>query len=263
MARTRLHRVDGVVLRRFNYAEADRIMVIYTRERGKVRAIAKGLRRPTSRLAGHLELFSRGEILLSQGRELDVVSQVQIIEPFAGLRTDIERTAHAFVIAELIDAGTPDAHAQPDLYGTLLASLSAIEEHPRPDLAALQAQIHLLARLGFRPELQRCLHCRAELMPVQNFIYPARGGVMCPDCASVQAGGRAMTVDTLKLLRVLQRSGGPGSATLSVNAALVQTASAELRMLTEHVLERSFRTPPFVSRVRELPSEAYVVPERT
>ena len=257
MARTRLHRVDGVVLRRFNYAEADRILVIYTRERGKVRAIAKGLRRPTSRLAGHLELFSRGEIILAQGRELDVVSQVQIIKPFAGLRTDIERTAQAFVIAELIDAGTPDAHAQPDLYGTLVDSLSAIEEHRRPDIASLQAQIHVLARLGFRPELQRCLHCRHELQPVQNFIYPARGGVMCPDCAGLQAGGRAMSVDTLKLLRVLQRSSGPGSVTLSVKTALVQAATGELRMLSEHLLERSFRTPPFVSRVRELPSEVY------
>jgi DNA repair protein RecO (recombination protein O) len=257
MARTRLHRVDGVVLRRFNYAEADRILVIYTRERGKVRAIAKGLRRPTSRLAGHLELFSRGEIILAQGRELDVVSQVQIIEPFAGLRTDIERTAQAFVIAELIDAGTPEAHAQPDLYGTLLDSLSAIEDHPRPDIAALQAQIHVLARLGFRPELQRCLHCRQELQPVQNFIYPARGGVMCPDCAGLQAGGRAMAVDTLKLLRVLQRSPGLVSVSLSVDSALVQAATGELSMLSEHLLERSFRTPPFVSRVRELPSEVY------
>jgi DNA repair protein RecO (recombination protein O) len=255
MPRSRLQRVDGVVLRRFNYAEADRILVIYTRERGKVRVIAKGLRRPTSRLAGHLELFSRGEMMLGQGRELDVVSQVQIIEPFAGLRTDIERTAHAFVIAELVDAGTPDAHAQPDLYHTLLVSLSAIEAHPRPDLAALQSQIHLLARLGFRPELQRCLHCSNELAPVENFIFPARGGVMCPECASIQPGGRSLSVDTLKLLRVLQRSGG--AFTLTVNPILVQSASAEMRMLTEHVLERSFRTPPFVMRVRELPGKAY------
>ena len=257
MPRARLQRVDGVVLRRFNYAEADRILVLYTRERGKVRVIAKGLRRPTSRLAGHLELFSRGEILLAQGRELDVVSQVQIIKPFAGLRTDIERTAQAFVIAELLDVGTPDAQAQPDLYETLIQSLGSIEQHPRPDLAALQAQVHLLARLGFRPELQRCLQCRSDLQPVQNFIFPTRGGVMCPECASMEPGGRAISVDSLKLLRVLQRSGGPGSVTLNVAAGLVQAACLEMRTLSEHVLERSFRTPPLVASVRELPS-AYV-----
>jgi len=258
MSRVRLQRVDGIVLRRFNFAEADRILVIYTRERGKVRAIAKGLRRPTSRLAGHLELFSRGDLLLAQGRELDVVSQVQITHAYAGLRTDIDRAAHAFVIAELIDAGTPDSNPQPDLYQTLVESLSSIEAHVRPDLAALQAQVHLLARLGFRPELQRCLHCRDDLRPVQSFMYPARGGVMCPSCASVHPGGRPISVDTLKLLRIVQRSGGPGSVTLNVNEALVQAASGEMRSLSEHVLERSFRAPPFVSRVRELPSAAYV-----
>lgn len=257
MPRARLQRVDGVVLRRFNYSEADRILVLYTQERGKVRAIAKGVRRPTSRLAGHLELFSRGEILLSQGRELDVVSQVLLKDPHAGLRTDIERTAQAFVIAELIDAGTPDAHPQPELYHTLLASLDAIEKHPRPDLAALQSQVHLLARFGFRPELQRCVQCREELQPVDNWLAPERGGVLCPDCALKEPGAHPISVDTLKLLRVLQRSGGPGSVSLNVPSPLVQSASLEIRALSERALERSFRTPPFVARVRELPSEEY------
>jgi len=257
MARTRLQRVDAVVLRRFNYAEADRILVIYTRERGKLRVIAKGLRRPTSRLAGHLELFSRGEILLAQGRELDVVSQVQILEPHAGLRIDIERTAHAFVIAELLDAGTPDAFAQPELYQTLLDSLGAIQEHPRPDLAALQSQVHLLARFGFRPELQHCVHCRSDLLPVVNMMVPERGGVMCPACSVMESGGRPISVDTLKLLRVLQRSGGPGSVNLNVSPALVHSASTEMRTLSERVLERAFRSPPFVARVRELPIDVY------
>jgi DNA repair protein RecO (recombination protein O) len=257
VSRIRLQRVDGVVLRRFNYGEADRILVLYTLERGKVRVIAKGLRRPTSRLAGHLELFSRGEILLGHGRELDVVSQVQINNPYAGLRTDLERTAQAFVIAELLDAGTPDAHPQPELYQTLLDSLSAIEQQPRPDVASLQAQIHLLARFGFRPELQRCIHCRCELKPVENFMDPRRGGALCPECARREAGGHAISVDTLKLLRILQRSGTPGSVNLKVSSGLVQAASLEMRTLSEHVLERSFRSPPFVARVRELPAEWY------
>lgn len=264
MSRARLQRVDGVVLRRFNFSEADRILVLFTRERGKVRVIAKGVRRPSSRLAGHLELFSQGEILLAQGRELDVVSQVQLRAPHAGLRTDIERTAHAFVIAELIDAGTADANQQPELYDTLLASLDAIERHPQPDLAALQSQMHVLAHLGFRPELQRCVHCRTELLPVENVMHPGRGGVLCPECAHVEPGGHPIGVDQLKLLRVLQRSGGPGSVTLRVSAPLIQSATVELRALTERALERSFRTPPFVARVRELPAayDAETAPAR-
>ncbi|MFN0072730.1 MAG: DNA repair protein RecO [Chloroflexota bacterium] len=257
MPRTRLQRVDGVVLRRFNFSEADRILVLFTRERGKIRVIAKGVRKPTSRLAGHLELFSRGEVLLAQGRELDIVSQVQILDPHAGLRTDLDRTAQAFVIAELIDAGTPDAQTQPDLYVTLLDSLGAIEKHARPDLAALHAQIHLLSRFGFKPELQRCVHCRTELQPVENVMHPERGGAMCPTCAATEPGGHVIHVDTLKLLRILQRSGAPGSASLNVAPGLVQRASVEMRALSERALERTFRTPPFVVRVRELSTPPY------
>src|SRR3954464_9254247 len=101
MSRVRLQGAIGIVLRRYNLGESDRILVVYTRERGKIRVIAKGVRRTASKLAGHLEAFSHVNLLLAQGRELDVISQAQIQEPFAKLRDDLNRTAQAYVISEI------------------------------------------------------------------------------------------------------------------------------------------------------------------
>jgi DNA repair protein RecO (recombination protein O) len=253
MARPRLQRVAAVPLRRLNLGEADRILVLYTRQQGKVRVIAKGVRRTTSHLGGHLDLLCAVDVLLAQGRDLDVVSQAQVTEPFQAIRADLERTAQAFVIAEMVDAGTPEGQAQPDLYNLLIDSLKSISTHPSPDLAGLSAQIHLLARLGFRPELGRCLACQRELQPVENFIKPAGGGVMCPDCGGGDHEAHRLAVDVLKLLRVLQRATVNDCPRISVPAPTVACASAEIRSLWERSLDRALRSPSFVSRVRETP----------
>jgi DNA repair protein RecO (recombination protein O) len=260
MSRVRLQGASGIVLRRYNLGESDRILVVYTRERGKVRVIAKGVRRTASKLAGHLETFSHVKLLLAQGRELDVVSQAQIQEPFAKLRDDLNRTAQAYVISEIVDLGTPDEHAQADLFDALLSGLRAIAEQPRADLASLHAQLYLLAQLGFRPELQRCVRCRNPLEAVVNSMNPERGGAVCPDCTSMEPGSHRIEVDVLKLLRVLQRAGAPGSVTLNVTPRLVQAATVEVRRLSERSLDRSFRAPPFVVRAREVTDVDYGVP---
>lgn len=251
MARPRLQRVAAVPLRRLNLGEADRILVLYTRQQGKVRAIAKGVRRTTSRLGGHLDLLSAVDVLLAHGRDLDVVSQAQVTESFPAIRADLERTAQAFVIAEMLDAGTAEGQPQPDLFDLLIAALKSIGRHPSPELAGLNAQIHLLGRLGFRPELGHCLECRTELQPVLNLLQPARGGVLCPDCGARDHEAHSVSVDVLKLLRVLQRASIVDCPQITVADPIVARASAEIRGLWERSIDRALRSPTFVSRVRE------------
>ena len=103
MSRERLYRCHAVVLKRRDYGEADRILTLYTREQGKVSAIAKGVRRIASRKSGHVELFTQARLLLAKGRNLDVLSQAETIEPYAALREDLVRTTYAYHVAELLD----------------------------------------------------------------------------------------------------------------------------------------------------------------
>src|SRR5574340_225539 len=104
MSRSRLHRVSALLIRQRNYGEADRIIVLLTRERGKVSAIAKGVRRARARLAGALQLFCHAEILLAAGRSLDAIAQAQPVDSFSHLGQDMARYAHASYCCELADA---------------------------------------------------------------------------------------------------------------------------------------------------------------
>src|SRR6266516_1735094 len=104
MARPRVYRAEALVLRRSNFGEADRLITLLTPEAGKLRALAKGTRRPTSRHSGNLELFCQVQLLLAHGRDLDIITQSELIRPFRRLREDLFAGSHAYYLAEVTDA---------------------------------------------------------------------------------------------------------------------------------------------------------------
>ena len=101
--RERVYRTEAVVLRHSDFAEADRLLTVYTPYLGKVRLLAKGIRKPRSRKAGHLELFTRTQLLVARGRNLDIITQAQTLEPYLALRQDLWRMSHAYYVGELVD----------------------------------------------------------------------------------------------------------------------------------------------------------------
>ncbi|MGD8605174.1 MAG: DNA repair protein RecO, partial [Anaerolineales bacterium] len=104
--RERVYRTEAVVLRRFNLGEADRLLTLYTLRYGKVKAIAKGVRRPKSRKAGHLEPFTHVQLMLARGRELDIITQAEAMDSYPQLREDLVRIGQASYVIELADAFT-------------------------------------------------------------------------------------------------------------------------------------------------------------
>ena len=123
MPRERLYRAEAIVLRRMNLGEADRLLTLYTPEWGKIRVLAKGVRKPTSRKAGHLELFTHSRLLIAKGRSLDIVTQAETITPFLLLRKDLIRTSYAYYVAELVDRFLEEGEESPALFRLLLESL--------------------------------------------------------------------------------------------------------------------------------------------
>src|SRR5437588_93894 len=104
----RVYRTEAIVLRGYDYGEADRILTLYTPNSGKLRAIAKGVRRTKSRMAGHLDLFTRSNMLVARGRQLDIVTQAETIESFRSMRDDLSRVSLAHYVAELVDSFTAE-----------------------------------------------------------------------------------------------------------------------------------------------------------
>jgi len=256
MPRPRTYRVEAVVLRRIDFGEADRVLVLFTRERGKLPVVAKGVRRMSSRMAGHLELFTQSELMLAKGANLDVVTQAETRNPFRALREDLTRTSTAYLIAELADALTEEAIEQPELYDLLTATLRAVGASDDPRLVAAHYQLHLLDVAGFRPVLMRCVGCDAELAPGKNAFSAFLGGALCPACGPAEPSSRPIATDVLKVLRNLQRAGRPGSVVFRVPEVTMREVERTLRELTERHTERRLRTPDLLARLRAEPAVA-------
>jgi DNA repair protein RecO (recombination protein O) len=231
-----LYRDEGVVLRTYKLAESDRIVVIMTAEHGKVRAIAKGVRKTRSKFGARLEPMSHVRLLLYRGRELDIVSQAESVEPLAPLLASLDRASQGMAVLEAADQLSMEREPAPDLYRMLVGVLRTIATRPGP-LVVPAFYWKLLAAEGLRPELDACVRC-GESEPEVNLVAfdLQEGGVLCRACRS----GQALSGDALTLLRGIL--GGALNAALS---APESPATHEVGVLAtramEHHIERRLR----------------------
>jgi len=202
--RERIYRTEAIVLRRSDFGEADRLLTVLTPHLGKLRLLAKGARKPTSRKAGHLELFTRTELLMARGRNLDIVTQAQTVEPHRALRDDLWRMSHAYYVAELVDRFSEEQSENALLYQLLSDVLDWICESSDLALTVRFFELHMLSLVGYRPQLYECPRCASSLEPVTNYFSAEAGGVLCPRCGEAGRGLRTISLPALKVLRYLQ-----------------------------------------------------------
>lgn len=178
----RTYRATAVVLRRINIGETDRVLTLYTRERGKLSAIAKGARKAMSKLAGATEPFTYGRYFLAIGRDLDVLTQVEVRESFPSVRKDLKRIAHATYLVELVNALVEEREGNYDLFDTLLSSLYLIEAEVDPEIVARHFELQVMSLMGYRPELEVCVRCGARPTAEGMMFSPSLGGRVCEEC---------------------------------------------------------------------------------
>jgi DNA repair protein RecO (recombination protein O) len=249
-SRVRSQRVEAIVLRHTDWGEADRLLWLFTREIGKVKVVAKGVRKPRSRKAGHLEPFTRVELQLAHGRDLPIVTQAEAKDMYLALREDLVRVGYASYIIELLDRFTYEEGENIGLYRLLSETLSRINSETDPAFSVRYYELRLLDLVGFRPQLLRCVNCGEEIQAEDQFFSFEKGGVICPKCGSKEAGVRPVTMPALKILRHFQRS----SYSEAQRARLSSTVDRELENLMgyylTYLLERGLNTPSFLRRVR-------------
>jgi DNA repair protein RecO (recombination protein O) len=259
MRSPRVYSTEAIVLRRTDYGEADRILTLFTPQRGKVRAIAKGVRRTTSRLAGHLELFVRTQLLLATGRDLDIVTQAEARERLDHLRDDLWHATAAWHMAEMLDRFLQDADPHPRIYTLFTRSLALLNEGAaRPQesrgwLALRYFELHLLDELGFRPALHQCAGCDTPLTPIENGYNAELGGALCPRCS--RYAQRRLSLDAFKVLRLLQTSEWEAVPRLRLSESVCGEIEGTLQLTVRHHLDRDLKawnflhTPPATGRV--------------
>ena len=250
MPSPRISQTEAVVLRRSDLGEADRIVTLYTPQLGKLRAVAKGIRRPTSRLGGHLELFTHSRVLLAKGRDLDIITQAETIHSFIGLRDDLWRAALACYAAELLDRLTVERNPDLAVYDLLVATLGRIAGDRNPELALRFYEVQLLGCLGYQPQLHHCVHCGKLLGPDANFFSSADGGVLCLDCGQADPSARGLTANGFKLLRLFQSGDYATTARLRVDEPLRRELENVLKGYAEHILERKVKSASLLDTLR-------------
>jgi DNA repair protein RecO (recombination protein O) len=252
MSRVRLYSAEALVLRGYDYGEADRLLTLLTRQHGKVRALARGVRRPTSRHSGNLELFCHVQLQLARGRELDIATQPQLLTPFRRLREHLASASQAFFLAEVTDALLEPADPAERVFKLLLSAFSLLDSGTIPTLLGPHYLLKLLDALGYRPELFACLGCSAALQPEENYVSPWQGGALCPRCGPLQAGAAPVAVNLLKVMRHLQSTQTLGGLDLALPSGLADQVDLQVRAFAEHHLNRQLRSPAIIRQLRRI-----------
>jgi DNA repair protein RecO (recombination protein O) len=192
-----LYRCNGIVLRTYPLGESDRIISFITDTNGKVRAVAKGIRKTKSRIGARLEPGAQVSLLIFQARgDLDIVSQADTINPHKRIREDLDRLTHAASLLEAVDLVSQEGQSDSQLYKMLSGALNALDE---ADSALIVAAFYwrLLAHEGFEPSLDMCVRC-GTTEDLAGFDAPG-GGALCRR----DAVGSRVSKDAMRLLRMI------------------------------------------------------------
>ena len=252
MKEPRSFRVEAVVLRHSDWGEADRILTLYTRERGKVRAIAKGARKIRSRKAGHLEPFTRVTIQLAKGRDLLIVTQVDTLNAYLALGANLTKIGYASYAVELLDRFTyEDENENSAIFRLLTEILERIASEPEPWLALRYYEVHLLDLLGFRPHLFECANCGDPILPVDQYFSAAAGGVLCPKCGAGLPGAWRVSMEALKVFRHLQRSSYAEAQRARPTPEVQNELEGLMQKYLTYLLERGLNSPGFIKQINK------------
>jgi len=246
----RSQRVDAVVLRHQDWGEADRILTLYSQELGKIRALAKGVRKMRSRKAGHLEPFTRASLLLAQGRDLLLITQAEASELYLPMREDLVRIGYASYVVELLDRFSYEEGQNAGLFRLLVNTLSRLAQESEPAFAVRYYEIRLLDLVGFRPQLFHCAACGEEIQPEDQYFSSELGGVLCPSCGRGTPGVRPVSRSSLHLLRHMQRSDYATAKRLAMTPEVNREVENIIQHYITYLLERSLNSPAFIRRVR-------------
>jgi DNA repair protein RecO (recombination protein O) len=238
-----LYRDEAVVLRTHKLGEADRIVTMLTRRYGKVRAVAKGIRRTRSRFGARLEPFTQVDLLNYQGRELDIVTQVEIVSAFPELRADYERYTTGTAMLEAAERLVAEREPALRLYLLLVSGLKALDGGTHDPALVLDAfLLRALSLSGYEPGLAGCARCDAP--GHHPWFHVASGGAVCADCRPPASA--SVTADALGLLADLL--GGNWAGADLTDRRVRREASGLVTAYFEYHLDRRLRSLALVER---------------
>jgi DNA repair protein RecO (recombination protein O) len=228
--------------------EADRLVTLFSREKGKIQAVARGARRPRNRFSGSTGVFTLGIFHLFGGKNLENLSSVEVLEPFGDLREDLDKIAYASYMAELVDKSLDDGQVQQEIFTLLLQAFHVLDAGTEPQRIARAFEIRLLMLQGLQPELNCCVHCGKvpDRLEKRVFVNAAQGGLLCNECRQPDDRCIQVSKGSVEMLKRL------------AHTELIKISMLRCSEEMEHDLERMLQA--FLTHYidRPLPSRAFV-----
>lgn len=243
------YRAEGIVIKRTNYSEADRILTIFTKNRGKISAIAKGARKPTSRKGGHLELLCHSVFSLAEGKNLDIVTEAETVNPFCKVRESLEKVGLGYYMAEFVNEFVREGQIHYPLFRLFLMALSLLDDSDvdHGSLLVRSFELKALYQLGFAPEVRRCVVCGQPLTwATDNGFSPEDGGVTCHHCRR----GLLLEKSVLDLLRDLMVWPWNKVGRIDVGKRPVSEIENINRAYVEFILEKRLHSTDLLKKIR-------------
>ena len=243
---------EGVILKKINLGEADRLFTILTKYKGKINAIAKGVRKVASRRSPNLELLNHVKAQFAAGKTFDVITEVKALDTYKKIKEDLLKVSLGFHIAEITNEFLAEGQNNREVFELLIATLQRLnsEKNGEKIKKIVRAfEIKLLAIIGYKPQLERCVKCGSGLITTGNFFSPGAGGLLDRGCSMGTSSSRPISVNAVKILRFLQNGSWEKIDRLLVSPTDNLELEKLLKFYIEYLLEKELKSVRFVEQV--------------
>lgn len=256
-----LYQVEAIILKARNLGEADKILTLLTKEHGKLDAVAKGVRKIKSKNRGAVQPFSQSRIMLYQGKNLDTVTQCELIAGFPKIRTNLDRLVYSGYLAELTSWMLPEKDSNQEVYFLLLATWHLLENAGSTELMEIIVrfyEIRMLNLLGYQPELEACLVCGNLIISQEVYFSPGLGGLLCSNCKAQDLKAIPLTKGTIAVWRQLAVMDIYNINRLKLREQERSALENVLQSFIEYQLEYKLKAAQFVQELKQLKKRTIV-----
>jgi DNA repair protein RecO (recombination protein O) len=242
------YKTKGIIIKRRDLGEADRILTIFTNEYGKISVVAKGVRKTLSKLGGHLELFYKVDLILAEGKSMDLVTSVTIVDDYNNIRGDLNKITACHHIAEIVDRLLGDSQDNFEVFSLICDTLKKINhDNVLNELVLRYFELHLLTILGHRPEVEKCVRSGNNLSSEKNFFCYNLGGVVHCEHLKPDDVSQEVSKNFIKVVRLLLNSNMDIVDVIKSNNILDQETQSILNHILEQLLERELKSIKFLN----------------
>lgn len=245
----------GFIIRRADYGEGDRILTLFTQYKGKITAVAKGVRKSTSRKGGNVELFNLTRFQLATGKNMDLIVEAEVQESYKKLRDDLFLISLVYQLVELVDQFVQEGQSNSlgyQLFKTILEQLNSQPTQLEARKLLVIFQVKFLTTVGFKPELNQCVKCGHRLSEEGNYFSPSLGGVVDSNCRQLLVDSVEVSNSAIKALRFFGSVETKRAVKLSLEQKTLVEVESLLQLYLEHVLEKSLKAVNFTQKTQGL-----------